>query len=193
MLAIAGSASAALVNGDFSSTTIKDDNRINDVDIGIGWATNGNGEWDIIGGAGTKTKVGARCIGQLYTDSQTGPVVLKFDYTGFIDGAGTVILVGYTGSGAYNYQDEFAMNNNSIPSGDLYTITTLINDTTTVSGSGTYSSPFTADGTYANYGVKVFTAANIGATIANVAILPIPEPALLGFLGLGVLAFVRRK
>ncbi len=190
MFVIAGVASADVMNGDFSFAPMGEDNSLDgDTDMDQGWFRNvqaSTDAWTIIAGEavrGTDEGASHRGFGQMFTHAGSVSFV-KFDYDAFAGNGLQVILVGYTGSGSYNSNDGFRTANTAIPTGDNYTITTLVNETI-ASGSGSIQYDFTA-GAYDNYAIKFLAKGDDGAaTVDNVTV--VPEPATVGMLGLGAL------
>ena len=214
---------AGLVDGDFQNDSLANDAAANVTpDVGLGWRQAFNQVVLASNPPNSDVWVDAsapapalRYIGQVFDSSGlSGTQLVRFQYD--------LSSLGGTPNYADNYiniqiwgTDQAAQPNNTSLVLNNGTVTTLANwntvalldetfyDTSATAGYVTKNTSGVFDpSAYSYYGIIV-TIANIAdgggqpgqeqLKFDNVELVPIPEPALLGLLGLGILALIRRK
>lgn len=217
ILAIAGTASADLLDGDFQngslaanvSGAIVGDNHLN-----IGWVNNQqfaimtNGANIYIDNGWTSwTQPNALAsqysFGQCWSDSGLGATdVVKFDvvdeaYLSSVPDPKIFVEV-FGAASAPTWEKLRVSNSTNYDDGALY-VPLLYEDIDVSGGNGSYNTASADLSGYPYYAIRVsgktsneaWTGGFVG--LDNFTIVPIPEPTLLVLLGLGVLAFIRKR
>ena len=204
MLAIAGTVSAGIVNGDFTGSEVAANNTVDYDDLNDGWSHNA---WVHDSGAGTITCNSGNnytSFGQLFESTDTGSKTLKVTWMQDTTVAAKEIFIEMWGFSGAN-DGTFEQNLGKTFDGDGYFIKTATSAAGTVTSLGrthlnrsgdtswvTTEIDITMDsGTYDYYGIRIAGRKNSNMVVSDVSV---PEPATVGMLGLGALValLVRR-
>ncbi len=205
LIAIAGTASAALVTGGGFDTAIIEDitNKPANGEKNY-WCANGP-TWLVSGGEATLAGAGLTGSGLgIFVDNQaatfTGTQHLEFDYDlslGTGTGALTIEFWTFDGAGAYDLLKVQYSNNTADPASAANYAVAKTTDSISATGSGTFvSADFDMTGIEA-FAIRIYNDGlntGLGASVSIDDVSIVPEPATVGMLGLGALValLVRR-